>query len=323
MSSPDAPPAKRQRTENAPLTRSDVWYQDGSVVLQAQNMQFRVHWGVLSKHSSFFRDMQGLPQPPNQPSVDGCPMVELADSAEDVKYLLEALYNPTFLAQMKLPFPAIAALVRLGRKYDFLDLLKSAVEWLTFDNPSTIEEYDASFTATPYAHERKSIIVYPGLSFDILTLAREHDILSVLPFAYYRVIYLSDQAALFDGVSRGDGTSATLAPIDVRKCVLGREGLVQSQWKTQHTAGWLKSQASDGCTRPQTCGLTRESYLSTMLTSGALVTLWSPSAAALFNFCDVCKHRTEASISVGRKKMWDALPSFFDLPPWGELKNDL
>jgi hypothetical protein len=89
-----SPPAKCQRTEDAPITRSDIWYQDGSVVLQAQDTQFRVHWGNLCQHSSFFREMQGLPQPPDLPSVDGCPIIELQDAVLDVEHLLKVLYNP-------------------------------------------------------------------------------------------------------------------------------------------------------------------------------------------------------------------------------------
>jgi hypothetical protein len=38
--------------------------------------------------------MQELPQPPDQPSVDGCPIVELQDTTVDVEHLLNALYNP-------------------------------------------------------------------------------------------------------------------------------------------------------------------------------------------------------------------------------------
>ncbi|KAJ7039022.1 armadillo-type protein [Mycena alexandri] len=86
------PPVDRQRSEDAPA-RSSIWYQDGSVVLQAENTQFRVHWGVLGAQSLFFRDMQDLPQPPDQPTVDGCAIVEMQDTALDVGYLLKALYD--------------------------------------------------------------------------------------------------------------------------------------------------------------------------------------------------------------------------------------
>ncbi|KAJ6519069.1 hypothetical protein C8R45DRAFT_950158 [Mycena sanguinolenta] len=63
--SSDLPPAKRQRTGDAPtrpITRSDyLWIDDGNVVLQAGDLQFRVHWGVLARNSSILRAMRGLP----------------------------------------------------------------------------------------------------------------------------------------------------------------------------------------------------------------------------------------------------------------------
>lgn len=91
----EAPPAKRQRMDGAEeLTRSDIWHDDGSVVLQVESTLFRVHWSVISLHSPFFRDMRDLPQPADQPSIEGCPVVVLHDSSEDVQYFLHALYNP-------------------------------------------------------------------------------------------------------------------------------------------------------------------------------------------------------------------------------------
>lgn len=77
-----------------------MWNSDGSVILQAANTQFRVHWSVLARHSSVFRDMQGSPQPADQHTIDGCPVVELADDPVDVEYLLRALYIPS----VHLPF---------------------------------------------------------------------------------------------------------------------------------------------------------------------------------------------------------------------------
>lgn len=89
----DARPAKRQRTESE-LTRSHIWYDDGSVVLQAEATQFRVHWSILSLHSTFFRDMRTLPQPADEQSVEGCPVVVLHDSSTDLERLLRVLYDP-------------------------------------------------------------------------------------------------------------------------------------------------------------------------------------------------------------------------------------
>ncbi|KAJ7686492.1 hypothetical protein B0H17DRAFT_1136823 [Mycena rosella] len=168
-----SPPAKHQRTDNASITRSEIWHRDGSVVLQADDVQFRVHWSVLALHSSFFRDMQELPQPSDQPSVDGCPIIELQDAVEDVKYLLEVLYDPTFLLEKVHTLPLVAALIRLGRKYDFRKLLDAAVAWLTLENPTTLDEYDARLAHSGHRYAPKHLVNYPGIVFDVLALARE------------------------------------------------------------------------------------------------------------------------------------------------------
>ncbi|KAF8216730.1 hypothetical protein K438DRAFT_1953636 [Mycena galopus ATCC 62051] len=209
--SSESPPAKRQRTENVLSTRSARWFSDGSVVLQAANTQFRVHWGVLALHSTVFRDMQGLPQPPDQPNIEGCPVVEISDSPEDVENLLQALYTPTFLAQDKLPLPVIGALIRLGRKYDFQDLFNSAVKRLTSDCPTTFEDFDA----LPNAFKPRTIEQAYDIRFDIVILANGNNILSVLPCAYYFVVAEHTLNDLFNGIEKENGMMASLPLVDV------------------------------------------------------------------------------------------------------------
>ena len=93
------PSHKRPRTtdyELAPRSpvRSEPWFNDGNIVIWAGHTQFRVHRGVLSRHSVIFRDMFGLAEPEaGGQMVDGCPVVHLSDAAEDVRHVLEALYE--------------------------------------------------------------------------------------------------------------------------------------------------------------------------------------------------------------------------------------
>jgi hypothetical protein len=95
------------QSEGTSVIRSEIWYEDGSVVLQTQATQFRIHWGVLAQQSSFFRDIQDLPQPSNQPSVDGCPVVELQeDDSADVEYLLKVLYSSSVNILLRSAFEA-------------------------------------------------------------------------------------------------------------------------------------------------------------------------------------------------------------------------
>jgi hypothetical protein len=72
----------------------DLWFDDGSVVLNGQTTLFRAHRTMLSTHSTVFSDMFGIPQPPDQDAVEGCTVIHLPDSAYDVGFLLKALYDP-------------------------------------------------------------------------------------------------------------------------------------------------------------------------------------------------------------------------------------
>ena len=97
MSVEESPASKRKRLDSSedaidPVL-SDIWYDDGNVVLQAQNTQFKVYRGILAQSSPVFKDMFSFPQPPLEDAqlVDGCPVVHLSDSAEEVRYILRAL----------------------------------------------------------------------------------------------------------------------------------------------------------------------------------------------------------------------------------------
>lgn len=106
-----------------PTRHLDLWFSDGSVVLRADNTLFRVHISQLSRHSAFFRDLFSLPQPSvrRQRSIsssssfvdvdegiqmEGCPVIVLHDSAEDVGNLLTALYDGPYVHSSSSPAPA-------------------------------------------------------------------------------------------------------------------------------------------------------------------------------------------------------------------------
>ena len=71
---------------------------DGSVVLKAESTLFRVHISQLVRRSLFFQDIFSLSQPENSSvgldgTFDGCPLLVLYDSAEDLSNLLKALQS--------------------------------------------------------------------------------------------------------------------------------------------------------------------------------------------------------------------------------------
>ena len=93
------------------VTRSDIWFEDGNVILVAadntgykvstmllplhaiQLTFFKVYKGILSQHSEVFRDMLELPPSADDETVDDCPVIKVSDSPNDMRHLLSALFN--------------------------------------------------------------------------------------------------------------------------------------------------------------------------------------------------------------------------------------
>ena len=87
------------------ITRdSDVWYEDGNIVVIAQTTAFRFHKSVVSHHSPVFRDLFSVPQPSPTPTegeeavasaetFDGCAAVRVSDTSYDFRELLRAIYG--------------------------------------------------------------------------------------------------------------------------------------------------------------------------------------------------------------------------------------
>jgi hypothetical protein len=94
--------SKRPRTDDTiadhePVERGDPWLDDGNVILQAGTTQFRVHRSVLSASSAIFKDMFTL-STPDKPLVEGCPVVHLSDSADDLHHVLKAIYERRYVS---------------------------------------------------------------------------------------------------------------------------------------------------------------------------------------------------------------------------------
>ena len=81
------------------LTKEDeeFWFKDGTVIIAAGHVEFRVYGGILAEHSSVFKDLLAKHDHPVRPviSMPGrikvpCAVVSLEDSPEDLRYLLRA-----------------------------------------------------------------------------------------------------------------------------------------------------------------------------------------------------------------------------------------
>lgn len=68
-------------------------YEDGNIMVVAENTMFQVHRSVLARKSALFKDLLSLPQPDTEETIENLPVVRLLDSSADVAMLIDAIYN--------------------------------------------------------------------------------------------------------------------------------------------------------------------------------------------------------------------------------------
>ena len=79
-----------------PRTRdSELWFDDGTIVIVAQSVEFRVYKGQLARRFDVFKDLDTFPQSTvnfEHGSGFPCPVLHVTDSARDWRNLLRMLF---------------------------------------------------------------------------------------------------------------------------------------------------------------------------------------------------------------------------------------
>ncbi|KAF7969822.1 hypothetical protein HWV62_28032 [Athelia sp. TMB] len=315
---------KRKRTDDpagqvpAPVepVRSDIWYEDGNVVLQAGGMQFKVFRGVLAECSSVFKDMFTFPQPSaaDTEQVEGCPVIHLSDSAQEVKIVLQAICQRKYVNNGgKLPLDVIAAFLSLGRKYDIQKLRAEAQIKLYQQFPLTLEEKDKLPTDTFI-----SIDMLANHYMKLAVIARKEGILSILPDLLYRCCEIYSVEHFIHGIIVDDSTYRLVAK-DQIACLSAERAISVAQSLT--TWKWAYSD-DERCFRPEQCIPARQKILQQLLPVPEIeaLVLWPLERTA--ELCLFCRAGARVIHESGRTRFWEQLPDIFGLPPWGELEKE-
>lgn len=184
-----------------------------------------------------------------------------------------------------------------------------ALTRLCHDFPSTLEERDKF-----HSDENRLLQPYRGIVIDVINLARECGLFRILPAAFARCCMYYTATDLLRGKTRPDGSTANLSAEDRAICIIGRDRLIKLQ--TEHF-GWLKNECDD-----RQCSRRRTSYLhKNWFEKASCIPFkqWAPAWDS--KLCEDCKDSGKAAVAIGRQKIWDQLPSIFELPPWEDLKE--
>ncbi|KAI0742372.1 hypothetical protein C8Q80DRAFT_1258645 [Daedaleopsis nitida] len=234
------------------------WFSDGSLVLVAGTSAFKIYHGVLASQSAVFADMLSLPRSSTDPSINGCPILELLDSPEDLRYLLQVLFPPPMMSPGGTSsFPRVSAVVRLSHKYQMDALLRQGIDILTGYYTTTYSQW---LKRDEYPHLKP----LPIHAIDAVYLARLTETDSMLPTALLQCSFLEER--VITGHKREDGTCVKLSDTDVQRGIAARRQLMEADLAGLRSLQKIPYvQNGQDCKSPAQCRLFMLNFLSAAL----------------------------------------------------------
>ncbi|KAJ6632209.1 hypothetical protein B0H10DRAFT_2251221 [Mycena sp. CBHHK59/15] len=268
----------------------ELWFEDDTLILRAEDSLFRVSKGVLSAQSPVMKAMlSGIPKAGGT-IMYGCPVVELHHSASDVTCFLKAVFDSDFF----LPPPAkssiwvVNGVIQLAHEYNVHPLLSS--------EPTDVH---CNLLALQVALEVGTLWNFPRIIYECCTSSLT-DILDSegwedLPVIHKRTIILSHDTQKH----RTSVVSQFLLEDVSRQC---RSILQCSSAKLR----WLKivdNWHMENC----------DSFP---------LEFWEASNWEDMGhyFCHSCLVQSKEHHELQRCLLWNVLPRAFGLPSWNELE---
>ncbi|KAJ7073992.1 hypothetical protein C8F01DRAFT_5919 [Mycena amicta] len=326
------------RVPQAELRRiEDLWFDDGNIILQAGNAQYRVHRSTLARRSPVFKDMLSFPQPVDAELVEGNPLVRLPDPEEEVTPFLMALFDPEFF----LPFPSftdfntIYGCLRLSHKYEVAGLRRRALVHLSSRFRTTILQHDDLADSSWPASDSELWEINPQLSdvgtwkepkstylVSVIALAREVGALWVLPAAFYHLT--TDIVGYRVGGMGDEGKDTSLSLHDQANLARGSDAQMKAAFGI--TQLFQNPRHTKGCASPDNCLTGRldlvedsQEMFADYLRDPLEVWIEGHWADYEERLCKVCVSAIKENIADARCSFWDDLPDVYGLPSWEEL----
>ncbi|KAH9065419.1 hypothetical protein EDB87DRAFT_1803410 [Lactarius vividus] len=325
-----------------PGIRGDPWFEDGNIVLLVEDdnhnplRAFKVHRGVMARHSEVFEAMLDIPQPsPGMSSmiehIDGCPVVRMYDHPEELSDLIKALYDGVTFQQRNVgDFYFLAGILRLASKYFITHLRVQAIRYLTQTWSYTIRGHDemvAQALAAPSVDGTTYPYVHP---LHVLNLAREVNLRVVVPSVlYFLSIYSLKQLLGGDHpklqAEHPSRPSSQLSVHDVSQYTLMYQHRINMILDfIRNTCG--ERTVETNCRAPKDCRKVFSRLASNINQS------FTPRTGPFHNMaqamqwiedddtiCVACKRAFHRDVTALRTRLWEELPSVVGLPSWNEL----
>jgi hypothetical protein len=236
------------------------------------------------------------------------------------------MYSPSELSsyyeRRKSNFGVLAALLRLGTKYEVNHFKQTAYRVIASVFPTTLKEWD---------HRDLSLIQrFHGQSFAVVKLGRDTGLMTLLPAALCASCCTPNGTTdILNGrLSSKHAHRAELDMPDKEICLKAREALHTALREKILNALLLKGQK---CQTPEHCNAQRlesvRNLIDGKMMGDPLQHIFDVKFQTLLRFsaslCKACLAMSEWNFAIARRNLWLELPSFFGLPSWADLRKSL
>ncbi|KAI0365722.1 hypothetical protein BV20DRAFT_1124777 [Pilatotrama ljubarskyi] len=332
-------------TATIPLSaRGEPWFDDGNIILLAEEHDtasndaaaFKVHRGVLARHSEVFQSMFELSTPTlgDVEVADRCPIVYMHDRPTELSALIRALYDGASFEHRGIQdFYHVAGILRLATKYFIAHLRREAIRHLLETWPHTLAGHDR-FIERAVKAPLVSDLTYPYVHpLHVLNLARETHVRIIVPSAlYFLSLYpLPD-------ILKGDHPKLRVEHPSRPSSELSARDLQDYTLMFQHRIDVILDFIRQSCgarTPTKGCqgqpGLCQKAFVRL---GSRLSRSWVVRTGPLHytvqaideladdpNVCVPCRRAFREDVVALRQRIWAELPGIIGLPSWEELEK--
>ncbi|KAF9526624.1 hypothetical protein CPB83DRAFT_816709 [Crepidotus variabilis] len=319
-------PIKRSRSETIDLVAEkqetvssrNFWFDDGNVVLRAEQTLFRVHGALLARHSKIFKEMFTVAQPDNslETTLQSTPVFSLSDTVVDLEQLLFIFYdNVKALDKSDMTYDMAAAMLRLGKKYQIDYLYEEAKIAFRKDYPTSLDDWNPTIAVIPNARRG-----------DMINLAHEISLKTVLPSLYLDFISAYSLSEIIHSGKTIDEPRFTLSIRETM--IVGRDRLILylQEQRVLHLKWIGRNRSYVGCRNPLHCNDYRMGFFESIslwkLNDGSPCNLGPWVERKHSSLCSSCNNQMQEIFNATRAAAWAKLPSFFGLDEWDKLEDE-
>ncbi|GJE99746.1 hypothetical protein PsYK624_160170 [Phanerochaete sordida] len=307
----------------------ELWFEDGNVIVIAHDLAFKLHAGVLKRHSSVFRAALDEKQAGQQEVFEGCRVLRVTDKTDDLVELLYVLYDGGsrgfFDWRKPVEFSDLRRITLIAIKYNVQHVIKETIARLEVPFPVSFDSARVESSAYIGARAGYPVLCAPDDCIGAVALARAINATHPPAFIVMALYQCSQQTpeGLFEPVQY-DGERVPLPRDDLVTCVSAPDRLLEASRK-------VKAPVLDMLERPHCASMTCHASLTGLVCDwvrdGKLPDFAPLNACeGLFQkhaqkypecrLCDGCAATLMDAIDERRREVFDELGKIFNVPGW-------